>query len=66
MKSKTAILSGAEPLAVQAFALQGGEERLAHGVIKAVAHRARRWPYAPLAAALPEGNGSVLRALDIS
>src|ERR1700730_11243646 len=54
---------GFETLAVEQLAFEGGEEALAHGVIEAITHRAHRRPHAGLAAALAEGDRSVLATL---
>ena len=49
-----------EAAAVEQFAFEGGKETLAHGVIEAIADRAHRGSHAGLAAALAEGDRSVL------
>jgi hypothetical protein len=54
---------GFEAAAVEQFAFERGKEALAHDVIEAIANRAHRGSYAGLAAALAEGDRSVLAAL---
>jgi hypothetical protein len=54
---------GFEAAAVEQFTFERGEETLAHGVIEAIAHRAHRGPHAGVAAALAEGDRSVLATL---
>ena len=49
-----------EASAVEEFALEGGEEALAEGVVIGVAHGSHRRPDAGLAAPLPEGERRVL------
>ena len=51
---------GFEAAAVEQFAFERGKEALAHRVIEAIADRAHRRPHAGLAAALAEGDRSVL------
>ncbi len=51
---------GFEAAAVEQFTFERGEETLAHRVIEAIADRAHRGPHAGLAAALAEGERSVL------
>ena len=46
--------SSREPVAVEKFAFEGGEEALGHRVVMAVADRAHRWDAAPLTTALRE------------
>src|SRR5262245_46978947 len=53
----------AEASAPQQFALERGEEALAHRVVVGVAHRAHRGPDAKLLAALPVSDGGVLAAV---
>ena len=62
MNSKTAMRAslGFEAAAVEQFAFERGEETLAHRVIEAIADGAHREPHAGLAAALAEGERSVL------
>jgi len=57
------ILSRAELVPVQEFALQGGNEALAESVVVGVSHRSHRRAYASLPAALAEGQRGVLAAL---
>ena len=52
-----------EAAAVEQFRFEGGKETLAHRVIEAIADRAHRGPHAGLAAALAEGERSVLATL---
>src|ERR1700738_4433505 len=54
---------GFEAAAVEQFTFERGEETLAHRVIEAIADRAHRGPHAGLAAALAEGERSVLATL---
>src|ERR1700694_1909938 len=54
---------GFEAAAVEQFTFERGKETLAHRVIEAIADRAHRGPHARLAAALAEGERSVLAAL---
>src|ERR1700737_3979130 len=54
---------GFETAAVEQFTFERGKETLAHRVIEAIADRAHRGPHARLAAALAEGERSVLAAL---
>src|SRR5260370_36685395 len=54
---------GFEAAAVEQFAFERGEETLAHCVIEAIADGAHRGPHAGLAAALAEGERSVLATL---
>src|ERR1700726_5054892 len=54
---------GFEAAAVEQFPFERGEETLAHRVIEAIADRAHRGPHAGLAAALAEGERSVLATL---
>src|ERR1700674_3948448 len=49
-----------ETAAVEQFTFERGKETLAHRVIEAIADRAHRGPHAGLAAALAEGERSVL------
>ena len=49
-----------EAAAVEQFTFERGEETLAHRVIEATADGAHRGPHAGLAAALAEGERSVL------
>src|ERR1700738_1174965 len=66
MNSKTAMrasLLGFETATVEQFTFERGEETLTHGVIEAIANRAHRGSYAGLAAALAEGDRSVLATL---
>ncbi len=51
---------GFEAAAVEQFTFERGEETLAHRVIEAIADRAHRGSHAGLAAALAEGERSVL------
>ena len=51
---------GFEAAAVEQFAFERGEETLAHRVVEAIADRAHRGSHAGLAAALAEGERSVL------
>src|SRR6266851_9891533 len=51
---------GFEAAAVEQFAFERGKEALAHRVIEAIADRPHRGPHAGLAAALAEGDRSVL------
>src|ERR1700730_3125099 len=51
---------GSEAAAVEQFTFERGKETLAHRVIEAIADRAHRGPHAGLAAALAEGERSVL------
>ncbi len=63
MNSKTAMRASTwvfEAAAVEQFTFERGEETLAHRVIEAIADRAHRGPHAGLAAALAEGERSVL------
>jgi len=53
----------AELIAIEQFALEGGEEAFGHGVVEAVADRSHRRAHAGLPAALAERNRSVLAAL---
>ena len=50
---------GFETGAVEQFAFQGGEKTFAHGVVKTVAHRAHRRPYAGLVAAFAKSERGV-------
>jgi len=52
-----------EAAAVEQFTFERGKETLAQGIIEAIADRARRGSYAGLAAALAEGDRSVLASL---
>ena len=52
-----------EMTAVEQFTFEGGEETLAHGVIKAIAGRTHRWPHTCRLTALAEGQRSILAAL---
>src|SRR6267142_5596077 len=52
-----------EAAAVEQFTFESGEETLAHRVIEAIADRAHRGPHTGLAAALAEGDRSVLATL---
>src|SRR5438477_11247574 len=52
-----------EAAAVEQFTFERGEETLAHRVIEAIADRAHRGSHAGLAAALAEGDRSVLADL---
>src|SRR6266852_3884184 len=54
---------GFEAAAVEQFAFERGKEALAHRVIEAIADGAHRRSHAGLAAALAEGDGSVLATL---
>src|SRR5712671_2913909 len=54
---------GFEAAAVEQFTFESGEETLAHRVIEAIADRAHRGPHTGLAAALAEGDRSVLATL---
>src|SRR6266852_2038948 len=54
---------GFEAAAVEQFAFERGKEALAHRVIEAIAERAHRGSHAGLAAALAEGERSVLATL---
>src|SRR5712692_10597301 len=54
---------GFETAAVEQFAFERGKETFAHRVIEAIADRAHRRPYLGLAAALAEGERSILAAL---
>src|SRR5260370_39084196 len=54
---------GFETATVEQFTFERGEETLAHGVIEAIANRAHRGPHVGLAAALAEGDRSVLATL---
>src|ERR1700681_1692104 len=54
---------GFEAAAVEQLTFERGEETLAHRVIEAIADRAHRGPHAGLAAALAEGERSVLATL---
>src|ERR1700736_3095298 len=54
---------GFEAAAVEQFAFERGKEALAHRVIEAIADRAHRGSHAGLAAALAEGERSVLTTL---
>src|SRR5713226_7077214 len=54
---------GFEAAAVEQFAFERGKEALAHRVIEAIADGAHRGPHAGLAAALAEGERSVLATL---
>src|SRR5713101_8642978 len=54
---------GFEAAAVEQFAFERGKEALAHRVIEAIADRAHRGSHAGLAAALAEGDRSVLATL---
>ena len=53
-----------EVRAVEQLAFEGGEEALGHGVVEALPDRAHRRDHAPSPAALAEGEGGVLAALD--
>src|ERR1700675_1128065 len=54
---------GFEATAVEQFTFERGKEAFAHRVIEAIADRTHRGPHAGLAAALAEGDRSVLAAL---
>src|SRR5712691_1487246 len=54
---------GFEAAAVEQFAFERGKEALAHRVIEALTDRAHRGSHAGLAAALAEGDRSVLTTL---
>src|SRR5713101_8652238 len=54
---------GFEAAAVEQFAFERGKEALAHRVIEAIADGAHRGSHAGLAAALAEGERSVLATL---
>ena len=51
---------GFETATVEQFTFERGKETLAHGIIEAIADRAHRGSYAGFAAALAEGDRSVL------
>ncbi len=61
VKDRHACLSlSFETAALEQFAFERGKETFADGVIEAIAHRTHRGSYAGLAAALAEGDRSVL------
>jgi hypothetical protein len=62
MNSKIAMCFdlGFETATVEQFTFERGKETLAHGIIEAIADRAHRRSYAGFAAALAEGDRSVL------
>jgi len=51
---------GLEGSPVEQLAFEGGEEALAHRVVKTVAHRTHRRPHPGLLAALAEGKRGIL------